>query len=157
MLETESQLLVETLAEALETTAFVALMPGEPGAPAPAELRIVSIEFTRSDKAALELAAPRAFGQMLSANILGVEPDDEAAITGADDVLKEVVNITCGNLLMRLAQDTDESPKMSLPKINIPTDEQAWASFAHSPGAFVLDADGHTIAIRVKQSLKDEG
>jgi hypothetical protein len=150
MLETEQQILVETLADSLETMAFVALMPAEVPTEPPAELRIIAIHFVHGEPAQLELAAPRAFGQMLSSNILGVEPDDEAARTGADDALREVVNVTCGNLLNRAKRENGAPLRMGLPKVQKIEPALAWKSFTTDPSAFVLNADGHTIAIRLK-------
>lgn len=150
MLEAEQDILVETLAESLETMAFVALMPGEVPAEAPPELRVITLNFVHGAPAQLELAAPRAFGQMLSSNILGIEPEDEAALKGADDALREVVNVTCGNLLMRASRNSDVPLRMGLPKVQKIDPAAAWSSFTADPRAFVLNADGHTIAIRLK-------
>ena len=39
----------------------------------------------------------------IAANVLGVEPDDEQVMDLAGDALKEILNITCGQLLTAVA------------------------------------------------------
>lgn len=152
MLEAEQSILVETLAESLETMAFVALMPSEVPEEPPADLRVVSVTFVHNAQAHLELAAPRAFGQLLSSNILGIEFDDEDARNGADDALRELMNVTCGNLLLKATRTAGEPLRMGLPKIQKIDPAMAWKSFVGDPAGFVLNADGHTIAIRLRNA-----
>ncbi|MGC3957495.1 MAG: hypothetical protein QM813_05890 [Verrucomicrobiota bacterium] len=80
MLETLQIPLVETIAEALETMAFVAPMPAdEPRFPEGALL--IRIGFRGPLTGHLELIAPESLGQCIAANILGCDPSDELART----------------------------------------------------------------------------
>lgn len=146
MLETLDSILVETLAEALETMAFIALSPTEDPLLPPEETVKLSIAFTRPDPGSIELIAPLALGRMLSCNILGLEPDDPAAAEGAGDALAELLNVTCGSILMKVAATSTEPFQMTIPKAT-PFPAQDWAKFIDGPTA-VLEADGHKIAIR---------
>lgn len=146
MLETLDSILVETLAEALETMAFIALSPTEDPNSCPAEAVKLSIAFTRPDPGSIELVAPLSLGRMLSSNVLGLEPDDPAATEGAGDALAELLNVTCGSILMKLASTSTEPFQMTIPKA-CPFDPADWAKFIEGQTA-VLEADGHKIAIR---------
>lgn len=148
MPETRNPIIVETLLEALETMAFVMLSPLEDAAPAQVDARLVRIEFHRPEPGMLELAAPCALGRLLSANILGLEPDDAQAVAGGDDALRELVNVTCGTLLMKHSAGSQRPFEMGLPQASAMTAEQ-WQQFIARDDVDVLDADGHTVAIAV--------
>ena len=47
----------------------------------------------------LRLRCTRPFTVLLAANLLGIDPEDERANTGADDAAKEFMNIVCGQLV----------------------------------------------------------
>jgi chemotaxis protein CheY-P-specific phosphatase CheC len=49
------------------------------------------------------LAVPRPLCGVVAANMLGLEPDDDEAARVQDDAVKELLNVTCGNVLTRLA------------------------------------------------------
>jgi len=145
-------IVLESLAEALETMAFVALMPAaEPTEPA--DGCVVSIEFARPERGVLELVAPRALGTLLAANVLGTDPSDPEAVARGDDALREAVNVACGAMLRRL-KDLGEGLSttglhMGLPEMR-PLGEGEWATVSMSAGVAVLDADGNVIAVRAK-------
>lgn len=147
MPDLQNTLLVETLMEALETMAFVPLMPAEGETPTPAEARRVHIDFARPEPGSLELIAPAGLGRLLAANILGTGPDDPEAASRGDDALRELLNITCGTLLRRCA-DSGQTPQMGLP-VAQPCNAEQWQAFLHEPDVHVLDAEGHVFAARL--------
>lgn len=147
MTETRNSFLVETLLEALETMAFVTLLPSENPQTPPPSLQLVVIGFTRPEPGELRLVAPLALGRLLCANILGVEPDDAEAEAGAADALRELANVTCGMLLRKRAATSTEPFQMGIPKIG-PFDPQEWPSLVAGESD-ILDGDGHTLAIAV--------
>jgi chemotaxis protein CheY-P-specific phosphatase CheC len=147
MPDTQTPIILEALVEALETMAFVALLPAEsPDAP-PSDPRLVSIEFTRPSPGRIELVAPVSFGALLAANLQGIAPEDQQAIDGGDDALRELLNVTCGSLLLKRAAACSEPFRVSIPQIRPFDAQQGWAAFIGRDGAHVLNADGDTIAI----------
>ncbi len=88
----------------------------------------------------MELIVPRNMCEELAANVLGLEPDDEMVLRAPFDALKELLNVTCGNVLTTLA---GEEPIFDL---SIPTVEQhepdQWAVFrSREDTLFVLVDD----------------
>ena len=94
--ETLNASIVDALSLSLETMAFLCPMPLDPGAPSdcPDEPRRVRISFTGPTAGTIELLAPRALGALLAANLLACDPADREAQANADDVLKELANVT---------------------------------------------------------------
>jgi len=148
MPDTQVPLIVETLCEALETMAFISVMPAEPPDTPPAELRRVSIQFTKPEPGSIELLAPAAFGQMLAANLLGTDPADPIAAAGADDAVRELVNVACGSLLHKHGGASAEPLLMSVPQVRAAGPEE-WQPFIASAGAHLLDGDGIPFAVRL--------
>jgi hypothetical protein len=79
----------------------------------------------------LVLATPASFAREVAANVLGLDTEDEQAGTSALDALKELLNITCGNLLTALA---GEEPvfDLTVPEIT-PLDDDAWTAALAAP------------------------
>lgn len=147
MPETQVPLIVETLLEAMETMAFVSLLPAEDGAPPPSEARLVRVAFDHPRQGSIELVAPRALGHLLAANQLGLTPDDPIAQAAGDDALCELVNVTAGAVLRRAEVSPAERFEMTVPRIEPFDAARQWDSYIAGPGVHVLDAEGHTIAI----------
>lgn len=148
----------DALARALDTMAFVALLPvaAPPPAPAvpesevlaPADLRRVTITLGAALVAQIELLAPQALGALLASNILATGPDDPDAASRADDALMEAMNVTAGLVAAHLAPGA--AIEMGIPRLAPATDAD-WAAFV-ADGAEVFDADGLMLAIGMKGS-----
>jgi hypothetical protein len=141
-------IVAQSLADSAETMAFVSLVPAEsPLVPAP-EALLVRIPFTGPFNGSVELLTPEAFGALLAANMLGCEPTDPDATGRAVDALKELMNVTCGDLLSKIGQAGGF--EMGLPLVEKLTDTSAWQDYlAQYPGA-AFDAEGHFVAIRLQ-------
>ncbi len=79
----------------------------------------------------LVLAAPEPFAREVAANVLGLDLDDAQVDTSALDALKELLNITCGNLLTALAGETPVFD-LTIPEIT-PVAEDVWKDAMASP------------------------
>lgn len=146
----ETGLVVEALLQSLETMAFVSLAPAGSDAP-PQRLRRVSIELASPVAARVEMMAPEALGQLLCANIMGIDPSEPDAQAGGDDALRELMNVTGGALLSSAFPGAEAN--MGLPRLEAVEDADEWRRFIAGEDVQVLDADGHTIALRLAGGL----
>jgi chemotaxis protein CheY-P-specific phosphatase CheC len=142
--------LVQSLAEALETMGFIMPFPADGPPDAPPEPRRVTIEYSCGNGGRIELLAPLSLGRQLAANMLGSDPADERVGEAAEDALRELLNVTCGSLLRRLATPCGQSAAMGLPAVGQIASSDEWNSFVGSAGTEVLDADGAPIAVRLR-------
>lgn len=112
----------------------------------------VRMEFSGPLSGWLLLAAPREAGSEIAANILGVDSDDSAALTGAEDALKEVLNVTCGRLLTALA---GEGPvfHLTVPQ-SVPVDGAEWARLLAADETQAFEADGNTVLLSVSANAE---
>ena len=101
------QTLGETFCRVLEQLAF---MFPEPAAKSElpthtGEYVSVSMGFKGVFNGTLRLAAPSAICAEIAVNMLGMDLDDEEVAAKGLDALKEVLNVTCGNILTEIAGD----------------------------------------------------
>jgi hypothetical protein len=152
MLDTTNQTVELALSEALETMAFITPLPPEDASAPTGQAVRTRIEFRGARAGALELVSPDAFGAMLAANLLGVEPTDPDATAKTADALRELLNVVCGTLLRKSGATAAGLIEMTVPT-QAPFDLAAgWDDLANSPDAVVVDADGHKIAVRLCQA-----
>jgi hypothetical protein len=148
------ELVLEALAEALQTMAFICPEPAAGDSAVPAESECLSVRWAGGGSAggALQLAAPRLFGELLAANILALEPGAPEAAQRALDALRELCNITTGALLARLSETPDDAPAMGLPTATPLADAAAWRRFVGQARTSVLVAEGFPLAVRVEEA-----
>ncbi|HOZ46099.1 MAG TPA: chemotaxis protein CheX [Candidatus Hydrogenedentes bacterium] len=146
------ELVSEAFCEVLENLAF---MFGEVAdtedVPASAGGQVLAaMSFSGPMCGRIELAVPRAMRVEIAANVLGVDTDDEQAMASADDALKELLNVTCGQLLTRLA---GEEPvfDLSVPVVS-ELDDEAWARMAEASDAIVILVDENPALLRLAMS-----
>jgi hypothetical protein len=148
-IEIETAPLAKVLCDALETMAFISPLPLEGPCPPQADLLLVTIRFTGRRGGRLTLAAPRAFAQMLSSNILAASVDDPTVADGAGDALKELANVVCGSVIHETPGIERNSIEMGLPACRTLADTE-WTDFLAHPGTSSFDADGCVIAARLE-------
>src|SRR4051794_34281231 len=93
--------LVESLAAALETMAFVSLAPVDEPPTAPTDAVLIRVDFRGARKGRVEMVTSRELGRLLLDNTVGCDPSDTLVMPNPNDPLVELVNITCGMLLNR--------------------------------------------------------
>lgn len=146
MPDNSSTIVAEALLEALETMAFVALLPVEDTGTSPPDARRVCMQFAGGSTGGIELVAPFGLGRLLRDNILGGAEDDDPD-NGPDDALRELMNVTSGILLRQITADKCDV-EMGIPTVERYNAPKDWPVFITQPGALVFDADGHPVAIR---------
>ncbi|MGD0770185.1 MAG: hypothetical protein ABSB42_18540 [Tepidisphaeraceae bacterium] len=142
--------LVESLTAALETMAFVSLLPPDGPAPAPDEAILVSLAFRGARQGRVEVATSEQLGRLLVDNMLArdpSDPDSTVMLPHPHDPLVELVNIATGIVLK--AQTPGGRVEMSVPQV-LPFDaESQWQAFIGGEGCDVLMADNVPVAIRL--------
>ena len=146
MLELCNVDLIEALASALETMAFVTLSPTEGPAKPPDEAVILRIDYHGSGPGQIEMVTSRQLGRLLLDNTLGADPSDSLIMPNPDDPLVEILNVTCGTFLK--ARSGGRRAEMEVPTVHTFAVDQ-WARLVSEAKHDLLLADGIPLAVRV--------
>ncbi len=82
--------------------------------------------FSGTPSGELAIDVPEEIAPLIAENLLGIDAEDEEAQQKGRDALKEILNVTCGNILTTLF---GEGPifELTVPEI-IEIDEQTWTA-----------------------------
>ncbi|NJL71847.1 MAG: chemotaxis protein CheX [Candidatus Competibacteraceae bacterium] len=133
--ETEN-IIREALSNVLQDFAFMFAEPPEDDTPPMEACIAVQMAFHGPISGTAQLAVPVSLASELAANVLGVDPEESNSPEVALDAVKELLNVTTGNLVTALA---GEEPifDLTIPE-PVPFDHVAWGALSTQPGAFVL-------------------
>ncbi len=92
-----------------------------------------SMAFSGPNKGWVNLMVPEELAKELAANIIGKELDKNISQRHLQDALKEVLNVTCGNLLSAVV-GTKQVFDAASPVLT-EHDEKAWAAFLAEPAS----------------------
>jgi CheY-specific phosphatase CheX len=140
-------ILTEVFCEVLEEVAF---MFGEPSSKdellTNAAKRLhATMTFAGSTYGTLGVAMPAEMCTDLAANILGMDKEDDIPATEAEDALKELLNITCGQFLT--AMFGEESVfDFSIPQVT-EIDQADWSALMQKPETVGFMVEGVVPAI----------
>src|SRR5215212_8013942 len=95
--------------------AFITPLPPEDNSAPAGPAVLTRLEFRGAQTGALEICSPDAFGAMLAANLLGLDPTDADAKQKAPDALRELANVACGTLLRNSGANAKGFLEMSVP------------------------------------------
>ncbi|HUO07004.1 MAG TPA: hypothetical protein VM008_01625 [Phycisphaerae bacterium] len=146
MSQLEINPLMESLVIAFESTAFISLIPAEPGTPPPERAIVATIPLEGVGR--LHIAASSRLGALIAANIMALEPDDPEALRCGPDALKELLNVTAGGYCSTL----EPVPEMGLPHVELLADGAAWKAWVKERGATVLLAEEHLLAVAIEET-----
>ena len=149
MLKTATSAFVEALCEAVETMAFMVAIPPEEELPPPTQGVLVRMSFSGPVSATVELLAGTDFAQMLTANVMGLDPTDEDAVTQYRDGFKELLNTTCGVLLPMLARTPEDVFDLTVPEAQDFDGQEFWDTYVAHDETAVVDVDGVLVAARM--------
>ncbi len=159
MIETDN-ILTDALMQALETMAFLTIMPLEEDMAAPEKTVLAEISFTRRDAAStpietrrtgpkngtIQILAGLDFCRILAENISALtEVNDETCY----DALKELSNVTCGLLLPMLASSRADVFDVTVPTLKTGNDSPRWDEFVEQPNSRILNIEGFLVATRL--------
>lgn len=145
MIETEN-ILTNSLAQALETMAFLTIIPPEDDMAAPEQTVLAEISFTGPKNGTIQMLAGLDFCRILAENIGALtEVSDETC----HDALKELSNVTSGLLLPTLACSQADIFDITIPTIKNGDDCPKWNEFVEQPNSCILNIEGYLVATRL--------
>jgi CheY-specific phosphatase CheX len=111
------------------------------------EVLVAQMEIHGAMHGSIQLAVPLSMCPELAANFLGTEPEDAEDPRIYKDALKELLNVTCGNVLTTLA---GEGPvfDLTVPEITELAPVVRESIVQDDSTAYIL-VDDHPIAIRL--------
>lgn len=93
----------------------------------------------------LRFRCTREFSISLSANLLGMDPEEPDAESNADDAAKEFMNIICGQFITT-EYGTGDVFNITIPEIKELPEEPQWSDDCH-PNASTLSVDGQRVQL----------
>jgi CheY-specific phosphatase CheX len=101
MIELTSELLHRIASQVLENAAFLLTEDGE-GASLSTRVKNASVSFAGPQRGVVRLSASEELLLQLTADMLGIEPDDHSAAEQSGSALAELTNILAGALVAEL-------------------------------------------------------
>lgn len=112
----------------------------------PEEIIISEIQFTGKINGSLSTIIPVDMCLELCANTIGKDSDEALKIVRASDSAKELLNITCGNVITSLFGDTEIFDLMP-PEVSFP-DKIVWDEFINNPDSIFFQVDDWIVALK---------
>jgi CheY-specific phosphatase CheX len=112
-----------------------------------AEYVQASMGFVGPVRGSLVLAVPSDKCSLIASNILGLDANDKAVTERAHDAIKELLNVTCGQVLTAMAGETPVFD-LTVPSIRILSTEE-WQSFLVSQGSVTFMMDDSPVALQL--------
>lgn len=106
-----------------------------------------TMTFSGPWQGTLELVVPTSLCAQIASNVLGTEPEDEESTRFQEDAVKEVLNVTCGNILTELA-GPDPVFDLSVPTFTA-LDQESWELFRDDPESVGLLVEDEPVLIRL--------
>jgi CheY-specific phosphatase CheX len=142
MIET-SNLLTDALSRALETMAFLDVMPIDDDTAIPEKTILGEIGFTGPKSGTLRILVGSDFAGILAENIGALDQaDDESCY----DAVGELSNVTCGLLLPMLADGPECVFDVTVPAVTGSDGSPSWKEMTANPNSCTLNAEGYAVA-----------
>ncbi len=149
MSEEQKVVLNRVFTDVLEQMAFMFCDEGSPDdfAGHAEEILLAQMGFEGAMTGSLSLAVPQAMCPDLAANLLGTEPEDAEEPRIYQDALKELLNVTCGNVLTALG---GEEPvfDLTVPEVSA-MDSGGKESFLGDENTVFVLVDDFPLALRL--------
>ncbi|HAL45039.1 MAG TPA: hypothetical protein DCP47_03855 [Phycisphaerales bacterium] len=137
---------IEALTKALETMAFMTVMPIDDQMIIPQQTFMAEIGFSGMRNGTVQILAGKDFCKMLAENIGAIDsPDDKSSL----DALKELSNVTCGLFLPMIVSSTADVFDVTVPKSSSCDDSSQWKEITSDKNTCVVNVEGHAVAIRL--------
>jgi hypothetical protein len=106
---------------------------------------LVSMSFDGPLKGTLKMALPEQLCTQICANVIGLDLDNDKAIARAKDAALEVLNVTCGRILIGLA-GKEPIFNLSVPTISAPAEHELKA-LLDNPSTVAFSAENQTLML----------
>ncbi len=144
--EKKENLSVNALTKALETMAFMTVLPINDDMIIPKQTVIAEIGFSGLRNGTIQIAAGLEFCKLLAENIGALDgPDNQTAY----DALKELSNVTCGLFLPMIVTSTADVFDVTVPKSQFCDNPCKWDEFTSDSNTSIVNVEGHAVAIRL--------
>jgi chemotaxis protein CheY-P-specific phosphatase CheC len=151
MLTEQSQLVAQVFCEVMEKLAFMFGEPADKQRSVPPESTYIqtTMTYTGPVSGMLALTVPASLCPHIAANVLGVDPEDDRAVGGSLDALKEVLNVTCGHVLTAIAGETPVFD-LSVPQ-TATLGAGGWTDLLERPDTVALTVDDSVVLLEFAQ------
>lgn len=110
----------------------------------------VSMGFTGPFSGRMIMALPEPMCPVVAANLLGIEPEDAADKSKAEDAVKELLNVACGHVLTAIA---GPKPVFALsPPIVEPLDNDGWEALVSSESTALVVVEEFPVLLHLERS-----
>jgi two-component system chemotaxis response regulator CheY len=140
------KLSTEALKNALETMAFLTVVPVDDDMVIPQKTVVAEIGFSGRYNGVIQILAGLDFCKILAENIGALDKADDRI---ACDALKELSNVTCGLFLPKVVTSTADVFDVTVPTIKSCDDSSQWNEFVADKNSSVLNVEGHAVAMRL--------
>ena len=113
------------------------------------DIRVVKMCFKGPFSGTLTLVATSDLCHILAENMLGVDADDERAVSKALDAVKELLNVTCGRVLTAVAGEVPVFD-LTVPEVLPVLPAEVYALKECGDFAVCLLEEDHTVLLIVK-------
>jgi len=145
MIETGT-IVTQALSEALETMAFLTILPIDEDILAPEEAILAEMSFTGPKSGTVQILAGLDFAKILAENIGAL---DEVKDENAFDALKELANVICGLVLPAVASSQANVFDVTIPTIKNGDETPSWDQFVDDQASCVSNIEGFLVATRL--------
>ncbi len=142
---TPLQIAVHAVRDAMEKSSFVTANESSE-ATMPLQLKRVTLTFGGPAAGTLAIVVDATLGNLLVANVLGIDEDDEMATSACDDSLRELVNVAAGAMMPRLVGDVETACPLGLPEVS-PATASDWQIALNDGRHQSLDAEGRPLLV----------
>jgi len=139
-------LVIKAMSHALETMAFMTVMPLDEDVATPHETISAAISFMGPKSGTIEIVAGVEFARVLAENISGMTEID---LKSCCDALKELSNVTCGLFLPMVVSSTADVFEITVPTALSGHEAPQWSAFADHADSCVTNVEGYRVSTRL--------
>ncbi len=145
MIDTQN-FLVQAMDQALETMAFLTVIPDEENMIVPEKTILAEMSFSGPRNGTIQILAGTDFAEVIAENIGAMDQvNDEMRF----DALKELSNVTCGLLIPMIASTESDVFDLTVPVVKASDDAPNWQEFIMQQNACIVNVDGFGVATRL--------
>ena len=140
------EIVAGALSQALETMAFVMVMPPDEDMVLPEETVLAEMMFTGPKNGIVQVLSGPELGRLMAQNMGCLfEPSEEEI----RDAWQELCNVTCGLVIPEVADSEHDIYDISVPCVKWGHDAPDWKIFTAESHCDILNVEGQAVAVRL--------